>query len=96
MNDKAKDIEKSTAVASLGNDCYVCLCIPCECDEDDRESCCINGHLEDCESLEPAWSLDDLWFRSPCSGCCPNGCKSDGLQRLQDETQAKMNKLMNR
>jgi len=33
---------------------------------------CYDGHLEGCESAEPAWDLGDLLARRPCSGCCPD------------------------
>jgi hypothetical protein len=47
---------------------------------------CHNGHLNDCESLNPAWDLGDLVARKACAGCCPHGTKPRGLQALQDLT----------
>jgi hypothetical protein len=45
---------------------------------------CHRGHREDCEALEPAWDIGDLIARTPCDGCCPNGCEPDGFQATQD------------
>lgn len=39
---------------------------------------CSNGHLLDCEALEPAWDLGDLWGKD-CQGCCPHGEKPHGI-----------------
>jgi len=58
------------------------------------ETCLDTGHLPDCEALDPAWSLDDLYFRSRCLGCCPEGCSPHGLQAAQDETSAKLHSLI--
>lgn len=54
---------------------------PADCPECDG-----TGHQDGCDAREPAYSLDDLYFRSPCNdGCCPNGHKPHGLQAAQDE-----------
>lgn len=52
---------------------------------DEMECCGGTGHASDCEAREPAWDLDDLFFRTPCAGCCPSGHRPKGLQAMQDE-----------
>ena len=56
-------------------------------------SCFGKGHAEGCEALEPAWDIGDLMCRGNCQGCCPNGCKSSGMQLLADRVTAKLKGL---
>lgn len=51
---------------------------------DEHEEICSNGHLEDCEALTPAYSLEDIMYGKPCTGCCPHGYKPKGIQAQQD------------
>lgn len=55
---------------------------------------CINGHVESCDSLEPAYDIGDLISRSGCHGCCPNKCRPSGLQRLQDDCKRQAESLI--
>lgn len=53
--------------------------------EAECEETCSNGHLVDCEALEPAEDLGDLWDKT-CSGCCPHGNVPAGLTAWQSAT----------
>lgn len=55
---------------------------------------CINGHIDGCDALEPAHDIGDLIARSGCTGCCPAGCRPEGLQAEQDQAGAKARRLM--
>lgn len=54
------------------------------------------GHVEGCESLEPAYDLGDLLCRYPCQGCCPKGHAPQGLQAEQDQAATKLNAILGR
>lgn len=59
-----------------------------ECDE------CKDGHLHDCEALEPCDDLYDVLWRYNCGGCCPNGCRERGLQLLATQTGRKLHRML--
>lgn len=59
-----------------------------ECEE------CLDGHLHDCEALDPCEDLMDVLWRHPCEGCCPNGCRERGLQLLATVTGRKFSKML--
>lgn len=58
--------------------------------------CCINGHVEWCDALEPAWDIQDLVLSSGCQGCCPRGHKPEGFQAMQDQAAQKAKKFRER
>lgn len=72
---------RKTVVEDQDDDCYIC----------DG-----TGHVEDCDSRQPAWDIGDLICAYPCDGCCPNGCRPHGLQKMQDDAQRGANALLGR
>lgn len=64
-------------------------------EEDDESECCRNGHLDGCDSLEPAWDIGDLIARSGCLGCCPSHVPT-GLQSEQDSASERARQLFGR
>lgn len=54
------------------------------------------GHLEGCDALEKAEDLADLLYSYPCDGCCPNGCKEDGLFEAQSDARRRINAAIKR
>ncbi len=63
--------------------------------EYEYDECCVNGHLDGCDSLEPAWDIGDLIARSGCTGCCGIH-RPEGLQALQDSTAMRARNLIGR
>lgn len=66
-----------------------------ESDDCDECACEGTGHLPGCDSLEPAWDIGDLLFRSGCRGCCPN-CRPHGFQAIQDEMSNRVHKFFDK